>query len=335
VRIIGSAQDQRDRPVEDGDFAGEVGRGKGRGETQGHWIWLNFGVLCMLTTSQRFLGLILFRRASSRKVAIYSLFPLLIVCSLTADASTVLVYLSPNVAVIVSDSLVNRIEGAPSRPGCKIVQVRSDMFFAATGTGVFQAPPFDPYELAREVAATNPTPAQAAKEYGRRALAPLQSIWNSSRQKYLEFMHHKFLNQPQGPQDFVFVGMDAGKNLSAAGGSFVEDDPSSRILVLDRWVEFHAQNDSDVFLGRYGIYEDMPNDVEFEQLVRKIGIVGALTHFVEIQSKAAPRLVGLPAVIVVLKRDGSSKWLSPGPCGSAGENSAAESRKPGRVPRDR
>jgi hypothetical protein len=238
--------------------------------------------------------------------------------------STVLVYLSPTEAIIASDSLANRIEGGPSRNVCKIVQVRGNMFFAATMTGVVDEPHFDPYGLARDIAALRPTPAEAAKEYARLALLPLQTIWNASRERYLQVSRQNDLRGPYGPQDYLFVGIDAAGYLSAAGASFVEANPASNKLKLDSLVEHHSKNENDVFLGRYGVFQDIPGDAEFQHLSQKIGNAEALKHFVQVQIKATPLVVGAPVVVLVIRRDGSFEWLTRGLCGDDPDGDDAE-----------
>src|ERR1039458_8262028 len=93
-----------------------------------------------------------------------------------AAASTVLVFLSPQEAVIATDSLSNRVEGGGPRLVCKIAQVSDHMLFASTGIGVAEYPPFDPYALAKISSTNSRTPREAALKYASAALGPLQRV---------------------------------------------------------------------------------------------------------------------------------------------------------------
>jgi hypothetical protein len=106
--------------------------------------------------------------------------------TLQATASTVLVFVSPQEAVIAADSLANRFEGG-QHSVCKIAQVSDHMLFVATGTGTVEAPlHFNPYELARIISANSHSPHEAALKYVRAALKPLQQIWRANRARYSE-----------------------------------------------------------------------------------------------------------------------------------------------------
>jgi len=68
--------------------------------------------------------------------------------SAVCAASTILMFSSPQEAVIAADSLSNRMEGG-QRLMCKIRQVSPHMFFVATGIAATENPHFAPYDIAR------------------------------------------------------------------------------------------------------------------------------------------------------------------------------------------
>ncbi len=224
-----------------------------------------------------------------------------------AQGSTLLIFLLRDEVYIAADSLSIRFEGGPSRTVCKIRQVGTKMFFAAVGTGVLEDPPFDPFLLAQEVAASHMAPAEAAKEYARRALAPLQTVWNISRKRYLE------LGMTRGPQDYLFVGVNPKGALVAAGASFAESDSVPGVLQPVEYFEYKS-GDEEAHFGKYGVRSDIPGGEEFLVLSQQIGRERALKRFVEAQIKATPQLVGPPVVVLVLRKDGSFDWISPGVC---------------------
>jgi len=233
-----------------------------------------------------------------------------------AAASTVLVFLSPQEAVIATDSLSNRVEGGGPRLVCKIAQVSDHMLFASTGIGVAEYPPFDPYALAKISSTNSRTPREAALKYASAALGPLQRVWGVARARYLKIQKE---SGPEAkgvphPQSFVFVGLDQNGNIAAVGSDFVEDSSTPPKLRAEDLQEFTTKNSySFVSLGVRG---SVPSAEVIDAWIYKdkIGAPAALKRGIEEQIGATPKLVGPPISIVRLSRDGSLQWVSRGVC---------------------
>jgi hypothetical protein len=236
-------------------------------------------------------------------------------CSvLHAIASTVLVYVSPQEAVIAADSLANRFEGG-HHSVCKIVQVSDHMLFVATGTAAVEAPlHFDPYELARISSTNSHSPHEAALKYASAALAPLQQIWRVNRARYFEIEGNG--PKPKGPQAFTFIGLDQNGNISAAGSYFVEDAATPPNLRANELQEFTGKNSDDIFFYPMGVTASVPSPGVINSWIYtdKIGAPEALKRAIEDQIKATPKLVGPPISIVRLRRKGSIRWVCRGVC---------------------
>jgi len=230
-------------------------------------------------------------------------------------ATTVLVFVSPQEAVIAADSLSNRIEGG-RRLMCKVSQASDHMLFAATGTGtILLSKPyllFDPYDLAKISAGSSRSPHEAAVKYASDAWWPLQLFWRASRSRYLE-LSPAGIPKPEGPQSFVFVGLDEGGLISASEAKFVE--MSFAVPVLRRAIEPVEFGGKDMwFLYRSGVVEDLPSDAEINGWIVANGAPAALKRAIEVQSRATPTLVGGNVSIVRLSREGSIQWIDRGEC---------------------
>jgi hypothetical protein len=241
-----------------------------------------------------------------RSVGVVALIFFLAVCS---AATTVLVFVSPQEAVVAADSLSNPLGGS-QRPVCKISQASAHMLFAASGVGT--TPLLNPYDLARVSAGGGRSPHDAAMEYAADAWYPLETFWRASRALYLQIMPAG-LPRPRGPQGFVFVGLDRSGLITGSGGGFVE--MSVAVPVLRRAiepVEFGEVGSS--FLYRLGIVENLPSDAEINRWILESGAPAALKRAIEIQSGATPTLVGGRVSVVRLGRDGSIRWIDRGEC---------------------
>ena len=144
----------------------------------------------------------------------------------------------------------------------------------------------------------------------------MQKVWSASRERYFENARRNGLKRPYGPQDYVFIGVDPGRTLLAAGGSFVEDTKSG-LLRPDRFVELKAEEGSEALFAKYGVYRDVPSATEIGNLVQRVGSAEALKRAVEIQIAATPQLVGPPVVVLVIRANGSFRWAIPGACDQA------------------
>jgi hypothetical protein len=229
-------------------------------------------------------------------------------CSvLHATASTALIFVSPQEAVIAADSLANRFDGS-QHSVCKITQVSDHMLFVATGTGAVEGPlHFNPYEVARIIGANSHSPREAAMKYARAALEPLQQIWRVNRARYFEIGEGNG-PKPKGPQVFRFIGLDQDGNISAAGTDFVEDAATPPNLRTNELQELAGKNADDIFFYPMGVFSNVPSPDKINAWIhtQKIGAPGALKRAIEAQIKATPKLVGPPISIVRLSRDGPS-----------------------------
>jgi hypothetical protein len=238
----------------------------------------------------------------------------LILCSVAYSvATTILIYVSPQEAVIAADSLSNRMEGG-QRMVCKIVQVSDHMLFAAAGTGATENPHFNPYDLAKLSSADKRSPHEAATKYADDAIAPLQEIWRANRARYFELAEEAGGPKPPGPQDFNFVGLDKSGLISGYGTNFVEDAATPPNLRANQLRDFTGKNANDIFLYRTGVVGNLPSDSEINGWVNADGAPAALKRAIETQIKATPNLVGGEISIVRLGRDGSINWINRGEC---------------------
>jgi hypothetical protein len=256
---------------------------------------------------------IFYMRRSGVRVAAIIMSSLCFVLHVTA--STVLVFVSPQEAVIAADSLANRFEGG-QHSVCKIVQVSDHMLFVATGTGTVEPPlHFNPYELARISSINSHSPHEAALKYARAALEPLQQIWRVNHARYFEIGEGNG-QKPKGPQAFTFIGLDQDGNISAAGSYFVEDTATPPNLRMNELQEFAGKNADDIFFYPMGVFASVPSPGVINAWIyaEKIGAPDALKRAIEAQIKATPRLVGPPISIVRLSRNGSIQWVCRGVC---------------------
>jgi len=227
-------------------------------------------------------------------------------------ATTVLVFVSPQEAVIATDSLSNRMEGG-QRFVCKVAQVSEHMLFVATGTGSTENPHFNPYELARINSMNGRSPREAAIKYSSEALPTLQTIWRLNRSRYFDIGAINS-TRPTGPQDFLFIGLNQNGLISASGSSFVEDPESPPRLRVNEIHEFAGEHAEDIFLYKSGVVESLPSDKEINRWIWTIGATAGLKRAIEIQIKATPKLVGGKISVVRLRRDGSISWVEQGIC---------------------
>jgi len=190
------------------------------------------------------------------------------------------------------------------------------MLFVATGIGTVDAPLyFNPYELARISSVNSHSPREAALQYARAALEPLNQIWRMNRARYYEIGEGNG-PMPQGPQAFTFIGLDQDGNISAAGSDFVEDAATPPNLLANQLKEFAGKNADDIFFYPMGVYESVPSPSVINEWIYtdKIGAPDALKRAIEAQIKATPNLVGPPISIVRLSREGAIQWVSRGVC---------------------
>jgi hypothetical protein len=224
-------------------------------------------------------------RRSGVRVAIVIVLSL---CSvLRATASTVLVFVSSQEAVIAADSLANRFEGG-QHSVCKVVQVSDHMLFVATGTGAVEAPlHFNPYELARISSTNSHSPHEAALKYAIAALEPLQQIWRVDRARYFEIGEGNG-PKPKGPQAFTFIGLDQNGNVSAAGSYFIEDAATPPNLRANELQEFAGKNPDDIFFYPMGISASVPSPSVINAWIytEKMGAPDALKRAIEAQIKS-------------------------------------------------
>ena len=190
------------------------------------------------------------------------------------------------------------------------------MLFVAVGTGEVKGPPrFNPFELAKVIGAGSHSPHEAALEYQRCALEPLQQIWRANRARYFEI--GKEGNGPTPiPQGFAFIGLDQEGIISVAGSDFIQDAANPPNLHASELQEFAGKNVDDVYFYPIGIYAGVPSFGVINAWIygEKIGVPAALTRALEAQVKATPKLVGPPISIVRLSRKGSIEWVSRGVC---------------------
>ena len=228
-----------------------------------------------------------------------------------AAATTVLIFVSPEEAVIAADNLSNRIEGG-QRLVCKVAQVSEHTLFVAEGIGSTENPRFDPYELAK-VASTNcRNPREAAMKYASDAMPALQEIWRLNRSRILDIG----VGNRKRPiaQDFTFVGLTQDGLISFSGSSFVEDAASPPRLRLDEIREVTGEHADEIFLYKAGVIGGLPSDDEISAWIKAVGAPAALKRAIEVQIKAAPELVGGEISVVRLRRDGSITWVDRGVC---------------------
>jgi hypothetical protein len=233
-------------------------------------------------------------------------------------ATTVLVFVSPQEAVIAADSLSNRLEGGHPRLACKIVQVSDHMLFAATGIGAAEHPPFDPYGIARISSTNSRSPHEAALKYESAALGPLTRVWRAGRSRYMKIEKASGLKPIGGrrPHGFVFVGLDHNGNVSVAGTDFVEDSAALHNLRAKDLLEFTGKNSNEISIVGLGVQNNVPSEAAIQSWIYtdKMGVPAALKRGIELQVKATPKLVGPPISIVRFLRDGSIEWVSRGIC---------------------
>src|SRR5437899_769533 len=172
-------------------------------------------------------------------------------------ATTFVIFVSPQEAIIAADGLSNRIEGG-QRSVCKIFQVSEHMIFIASGTGVTDNPRFSPYEVAKTSSTNSRSPREAAIKYARDALPSLQEIWRLNRARYIELGAAK--NGPPISQDYVFIGLNQNGLISGAGTNFVEDADNPPTLRVNEMHEFTGENKNDIFLYRSGVIDSLPSD---------------------------------------------------------------------------
>ncbi len=231
-----------------------------------------------------------------------------------AFASVILLLLGPSGVVIAADALVNRTDSSPSRRDCKLVHAQPHVVFGVTGTGRFNNPSFDPYDLAIEVG-TNASLVDSARQYEQRAAPTLRRIWTDIRAVYLQFNGHKDpIVRAVTPHSYIFAGIDRDGVPAAAGGEFVEEPGNPGVLVF-REFQFRATSASDVFLWRSGSHEAMPSDTAATQMIQKLGGPETLKLMIETQSRATPHLVGPPVAVRVISRGGEAYWYAAGVCG--------------------
>jgi len=240
-------------------------------------------------------------------------------CSVThTTASTVLVFISPQEAVIAADSLSTRLEGGHSRLACKIVQVSNHMLFVSTGIGIAENPPFDPYDLARISSTYSRNPNEAALKYESAALGPLMRVWRAGRSRYMKIEKAGGVKASGGhhPHGFVFVGLDQNGNVSVAGTDFVEDSTTLHNLRAKDLLEFTGKNLNEISIVRLGVQDSVPSEAAIQAWIYtdKMGVPAALKRGIELQIKATPNVVGPPISIVRFLRDGSIDWVSRGVC---------------------
>jgi hypothetical protein len=233
-------------------------------------------------------------------------------------ATTVLVFVSPQEAVIAADSLSNRLEGGHPRLACKIVQVSNHMLFVATGIGIAEHPPFDPYDLARISSTNSRSPHEAALKYEIAALGPLTRVWRVGRSRYMKIEKASGLKASSGlhPHGFVFAGLDQNGNVSVVGTDFVEDSATPHNLRAKDLLEFTGKNPNEISIVRVGVQDNVPAEAAIQAWIYtdKMGVPAALKRGIELQVKATPKFVGPPISIVRILRDGSIDWVSRGIC---------------------
>ena len=242
---------------------------------------------------------------------------LLNLCWVTyGTATTVLVYVSWQEAVIAADSLSNRTEGG-TRSVCKIVQVSDHMLFVLAGAGLTQDshfnPYFNPYDLARVSVGSNRSPREAATKYANDAVAPLQEIWRANRTRWSDIMGAN-RPKPTRPQDFMFVGLNQAGAISASGTDFIEDGSTPPNVRVNDFHELVGKQPGDFSLYETGIYDAFPSDDQIIKWINSHGAPAAFKRLIEMQIKATPDLVGGEISIVRLSRDGSIQWVNRGPC---------------------
>lgn len=224
----------------------------------------------------------------------------------STTASTVVVLLFPDSAVIAADAKSVRIEGG-TRVVCKIVDAGNRTLFAATGTGVFDEPPFNPYELARTVAVQSSVAADAALRYGERAKPVLATIWRKSRERFRALMRDA---THFGPQDYVFV-VAKSEGITASSGAFVEAADGS--LRLDLTHKKISAADKFLFFSM-GFVSSIPPVEDVYELVRIHGMQAALERIILQQATQTPEAVGGPVTVVRLVPGKRAEWLQRGAC---------------------
>jgi hypothetical protein len=231
-------------------------------------------------------------------------------------ASTVLVFVSPQEAVIAVDSLSNRLEGGRPRLACKIVRVSNHMLFVATGIGIAEYPPFDSYDLARISSTNSRSPHEAALKYESAALEPLTRVWRAGRSRYMKIAKANGLKASSGPQSFIFVGLDQNGNVSVVGTDFVEESATPHNLRAKDLVEFTGKNPNEISIVRLGVVDGVPPEATIQAWIYtdKMAVPAALKRGIELQIKATPKVVGPPISIIRFLRDGSIDWVSRGIC---------------------
>jgi hypothetical protein len=221
-----------------------------------------------------------------------------------ARASTVLILLIPDRAVVATDSQVNRIEMDSRRLECKVILVAPHIVFSVVGTGRFQKPDFDPYSLGRAAADAGLSPTKAACYYAAKAIQPLQQIWESSRERYLQFMPRGGpVPTSVGPQTYVFVGIEKPDGIVVAGGDFLEEGAGSTTLRHQAF-RYTAKTPADIFFFRSGVTSALPTDQDIATLMTKLGAPATLEHLIAVQAAVTPTFVALPSTVLILKRDG-------------------------------
>jgi hypothetical protein len=234
-------------------------------------------------------------------------------CLPRAEGTTIVIFLSPQEVAIAADSLANRFQGG-QHSVCKIVQISDHMLFAAAGIAKLEAPThFDPYDLARISGTGARSPREAASNYARLALEPLQWIWRTNRNRYLEIVEGTG-PKPNGPQNFVFIGFDADGSTAAVGGRFIGDAAVEPNLHAEM-SEFAGKNGNDIFVWPMGITTTVsPNQINAWIYHDKMTATDALERAIKVQIAATPTLVGPPISKAQLPHCGIVEWVDRGAC---------------------
>jgi hypothetical protein len=228
------------------------------------------------------------------------------------SATSVVVYVSRQEAVIAADSLSNRGEGGTYMV-CKIVQVSDHMLFVAAGAGASENPHFNPHELAKLSVGSDQSPREAATKYANDAVATLQEMWRANRARWQNLLgaNHP---RPTGPQDFMFVGLNQIGRISASGTNFIGDTSTPPNVRANDLREMVGKNSGGFLLYETGIYDAFPSDDQIIGWINADGPSATLKRAIEMQVKATPELVGGDISVVRLSRDGSIQWINRGEC---------------------
>jgi hypothetical protein len=227
-------------------------------------------------------------------------------------ATTVLVFISPQEAVIAADSLSTPLDGGPQQMVCKIAQVSDHMLFAVTGASTMLFT-LNPYDLAKGIGSHSRNPHEAAKKYADDAWYPLQKYWKQSRTQYVE-LNPPGTPEPDGPQSFIFVGLNKVGLISGSEDEFVEF--SVMVPILRRAVEpvDLTPKGHQGIVYSHGMVENLPSGDQMNRWIDVDGAPAAFQRAIEMQSKATPKFVGGKISIVRLRRDGSINWINRGEC---------------------